>query len=267
MSYAIRCLLKSIQSIHSSVSADERAALIAESTEQAKAWVAKSFAQVSRGDEATDEDEEARVEHEDDDDGGGNGHHLDKLADLVSEAHGMDRASALRWMMHSKEGRAFAVVHKGESQMADTWTKIAKDHGVVALCKMLADDGDAHGIGEAELVDLIGKHDPKPGERQDQTFTRHYMANVEVRKAVQIAKMATLAPMTSGSVDEQRTAINDTEASEAYDQLMKLADAQRATAPFKTQAQAFADAFAANPELARKAAKRPAPTTMYEFPR
>ena len=71
MSYAIRCLLKSIQSIHSSVSADERAALIAESTEQAKAWVAKSFAQVSRGDEATDEDEEARVEHEDDDDGGG----------------------------------------------------------------------------------------------------------------------------------------------------------------------------------------------------
>jgi hypothetical protein len=39
---------------------------------------------------------------------------------------------------------------------------------------------------------------------------------------------------------------------------MKLAEAQRATAPFLSQAQAFARVFAQNPTLARKAHQRPA---------
>jgi hypothetical protein len=39
---------------------------------------------------------------------------------------------------------------------------------------------------------------------------------------------------------------------------MKLAEAQRATAPFLSQAQAFARVFAQNPTLDRKAHQRPA---------
>jgi hypothetical protein len=57
------------------------------------------------------------------------------------------------------------------------------------------------------------------------------------------------------------------ETNKAYEQLVQLAEAQRAAAPFLSTAQAFERAFKANPQLARKAHRRPEPTTSFPFPR
>jgi hypothetical protein len=156
----------------------------------------------------------------------------------------------------------------------DDLRAIAKDCGPIKLAKYINDEQDSHGITEGELTDMVGKHDPKPGESAAQTFTRHYTAQtadgVALRKAMQVAKMATLAPSMSGGLDEQRAAINATESSEAYKQLMTLANEQHSKRNI-TEAQAFAAALAdpANRELAQKALARPAAPAggMYEFPR
>ena len=68
---------------------------------------------------------------------------------------------------------------------------------------------------------MIGKHEPKPGERTAQTFTRHYMAQDEnglaLRKPAQIAKdkMATVMPVQTNRGTAFQDAVSATESSEA----------------------------------------------------
>jgi hypothetical protein len=239
-----------------------------------KRRIGKSFNEVLRGDEATAADEKGKA-----DDVTGNDHHASKVADLLVESGAVkDRADALTYLLHHKDGQALlSRMKKGDTT---TMTRqehlrdIAKNYGPIRLAKLLVEDQDAHGIGEDELTDLIGKHDPKPGESTAQTFVRHYTAQTSdgmaLRKAMAIAKeAASLTPLTSGGLDDQRAAINDTESSAAYQQLVELAEAQRASAPFLSTAQAFERAFKANPELAAKAHRRPTPPAngAYEFPR
>jgi hypothetical protein len=60
---------------------------------------------------------------------------------------------------------------------------------------------------------------------------------------------------------------DDDEVEKAMQQLRKLADRERARSPGLTSERAFARAFKENPALAAKAHRRPAPTTVYPFPR
>jgi hypothetical protein len=76
--------------------------------------------------------------------------------------------------------------------------------------------------------------------------------------------IVSLQPMQSGGVDEQTRAIEETESSEAYKQLVELGKQKWPTAP---EAVAFARAMTENPALAAKVHRRPAPTTNYPFPR
>ena len=68
---------------------------------------------------------------------------------------------------------------------------------------------------------MIGKHEPKPGERTAQTFTRHYTAQDEnglaLRKAAQIAKdnMVTIMPVQTNRGTAFHDAVSATESSEA----------------------------------------------------
>jgi DNA-binding MurR/RpiR family transcriptional regulator len=72
-----------------------------------------------------------------------------------------------------------------------------------------------------------------------------------LRKARNVVKgAASLAPVVSGGLDEQRAAVNDTEASEAYKQLEALAEAQRGDSAVSFFG---ARAFKANPELSKGA--------------
>jgi hypothetical protein len=109
-----------------------------------------------------------------------------------------------------------------------------------------------------------------PDKKADVAFSKLWTGpdGAMLRRACQVIKsmpfQVSLQPMTSGGVDEQRAAVNDTESSEAYKQLQELG---RQKWPTASEAQQFARAMTENPALAAKAHRRPAPTTSYPFPR
>jgi hypothetical protein len=148
---------------------------------------------------------------------------------------------------------------------------IAKRYGLARVCKMIVMENSSHGITEHELTELIDKEAQttrKAGERPEAAFARFYSApeNVELRKAIQIAKsfprLLDLEPTQVGGRDA--TGVND--ASEAYDKLTAMADELRRRTPELSPSQAFARTFEANPDLAARAHKRPTATTDYAFP-
>jgi hypothetical protein len=204
-------------------------------------------------------------------------------ADLVDRVVAMhegklSRAEAMMWLLTHPLGREVARAHKREKPMSRTEELQALSKrvgGVTAMAKVFVEDQDSHGVSQDEFVSLIGEYDRQPGESTAKCFTRHYTAQtadgLALRKAVAVCKgMATLAPSVSGGLDEERTAVNSTESSEAYRQLMELAEKQHAARNI-TVAQAFAEELTRpeNRELAQKALARPvAPADgRYEFPR
>jgi hypothetical protein len=102
----------------------------------------------------------------------------------------------------------------------------------------------------AENFYRVDQRARSPAQRERREMFRDG-ANMELRKAVQIAKeVAWTAPLVSGGVDEQRDAISNTESSDALAQLNDLVEEQRKRAPFMSTAQLFAQVYKANPELA-----------------
>jgi hypothetical protein len=279
---AADALTESVASIIKYGGGDKDAAL-AETFAQYRKFMAKSFAATAAGDEADLDDEETEVE--DDDETGSNDHHASKVADMLVEAGShSDRASALAWLMHHKDGQALLDrMKKGDTMKKDNWQSIAKDYGVIAVAKLINADNDAHGITEAELVDLIGKHDPKAGESAAQTFARNYEANIELRKAVQLTKafpnMAVVTPRVVGGADAfPSTARSDgsspshaegnLDATPALEELNRLVEEQRKLAPFKSTAQLFAAVYSdpANRDLVKRERAENRPTGHPSFP-
>src|SRR6516165_8855171 len=111
----------------------------------------------------------AREARERDDDGGnGADHHASKVADLLHEAGSFpSREHALRFLLHSKDGAALLHrlrttkmekeppmndIEKLRAERAENLRSLFKSAGPVAVCKVIVEDGHAHGIGESELV-------------------------------------------------------------------------------------------------------------------
>jgi hypothetical protein len=207
-------------------------------------------------------------------------HHASKVADLLVETgRHPNRAAALDHLLHSARGAALLrrvhKHHEEEPTMTPEQIEAArvekfKSLNPVAVAKVIVDDGKSYGITEPELVELISNYDRQPGETAAKCFSRHYEAQDEnglaVRKAVQIAKdMMSLEPTFVGAEDARD--VNG--ATKAYNQLMQMAEEQRARAPWKTVAQLFSELMQdpKNSELASKAHQRPTATTQYPFPR
>jgi hypothetical protein len=215
----------------------------------------------------------------------------DDLISRVVAAHGnkISRAEALEWIRGTMVGREVHRNYITSKQAGDNMTtkaeviaefkkkRIAKlaTMPIIEVAKMAlaVPDQNILQIDEAEFVDLVTAAAKReyPSLRADAAFTKMFGEGDRgtlIRKAHKVVKeAASLAPMVSGGVDQQRAAINDTESSEAYKQLTELAEKQRATAPYLSSAQAFARAFEQNPELAKRAHQRPDPTSYQLFPR
>jgi len=187
------------------------------------------------------------------------------------------RQEAVRYLIHTHDGRALAEHLASITKKATTMNRsdelrdIAKQFGVGRLCKYLVDDGKAHGITEHELTKLIDEEAQKTRkscERPESAFARFHddPENIDLRKALQIAKgFPPLMDVQPVQVGGDAVDVNDID--EALGQLQDLAAEQRRRAPTLSDAQAFARAFEANPELAAKAHRRPTPTTSFAFPR
>jgi len=243
MRRAIGALSTSVASIQAADGVTDKGALIKRQFADCRDWIAKSFAETARGDESDDADRENRIEDDDGD------------AD-PDKGRGDD---TFRGLGDGKERK--------EKSM--DWQTIGKQRGgIIAIAKVIAAGNDACGLDEATFTQLITSEAVKrfPNMRPDAAFAALYTGpdGLALRKAMPI--VVSLQPMTSGSVEEQRTAVDDTEQSEAYKQLMEIG---RQKWPTASEAQAFARALTdpENAELANKAHRRPAPTTSFPFPR
>jgi hypothetical protein len=234
------------------------------------------------------DDQEISELSRDDSGGGGGGtsdHHASTVADLLVEAGSHpDRASALSHLLHSPHGQALLQrMHKAADQTAKETTPMTTSHnelvqdivkrfGIVALAKSMVQDQKSYGLDEHTFTRLATEHAQRvyPNFRPDSAFSKLYESEESVRRACQIAKAQTLEPVMVGGPDATHEAINNTEQSEAYQQLVDMAEKLRAESPFLLSAdQAFARVFE-NPKhaaIAAKAHRRPSATTSYEWPR
>jgi hypothetical protein len=202
-------------------------------------------------------------------------HHASKVADLLVEAGSFPtREQALAHLLHHKDGAALLrrlSKQKDTSAMSDNWTSIAKDHGVIAVAKHVVENG-AGSLDEHTFTKLITEHaqrehpDMTPEAAFAKVFTAQTPDGALLRKAHAVTKdLMSLEPVFVGGEDARD--VNG--AQKAYEQLMNMAEEQRARAPWKTVAQLFSELMQdpKHAELAAKAHQRPGPMTSYPFPR
>jgi hypothetical protein len=265
---AVRALTESVESIAHSETGASRRELIAKSLDDCERWLAKSIGDIER---SVGEGVKPEAAPEtDDDDLVAEGHHANVVALLLVETGRFpDRASALHFLRNDVRGRAMLERMRSKKRKeipmtsrAENLQAVVKQAGdIVQFAKFLVTEGDSHGISQDELVDLIGKHAPRPGESSAQTFARNFAAHIELRKAVQIAKMMPI----QGDPYAVRIADQD-DVDEAIRQLRELGRRQW---PTESEAVQFARAFSdpANKWLAERAHQRPGATTYYPMPR
>jgi hypothetical protein len=170
--------------------------------------------------------------------------------------------------------RALACIIAARSRLRksddaqDNLHDIAKECGVVAVAKAIA-DGGSYGISEQQLVELIGNHDRRDGESTAKCFARHFEAPTEdgaaIRKAIEITKAAEIASLTPIVTDGNTD--NSDDARKATEALNRLVADQRARFPWKSAERAWDDAMRENPDLAERAIPRPEPVSIYPMPR
>lgn len=162
----------------------------------------------------------------------------------------------------------------------DSFEKMVKDRGIVAIAKAMVDEQRAYGIDETRFTQLATEHAQRlyPDKMPDAAFAKLFSDTgpdgVVLRKAHALTKgvydHANLTPTMVGGPDQMHAAVSDTEQSEAYAKLQDMAERMRATSPWLSAAQAFAAVFQEpkNAKLAASAHRRPSgTTTSYPFPR
>jgi hypothetical protein len=213
-------------------------------------------------------------------------HHASKVADLLVESgRHPDRAAALDHLLHSSRGQALLrrMNKKDDSTMTDNWTSIAKDHGIVAVAKMITNDGDAHGLGEHEFTQLLTEHAKRehPDMTPDQAFSKIFGAETEEGQLLRQAHGLTKswpAPMSisptmvggsdafpsaqrrEGSSPPRQDGTNRGGESSAYDQLVAMAARQRKEGETASAAfmRVYTDPANASLAEAERAQNRPA---------
>jgi hypothetical protein len=192
--------------------------------------------------------------------GGGNDHHASKVADLLVESGRFpDRSQALNYLFTNPRGTATLRLHKSEDStaMPINLSDVVKNHGVVALCKFMVEKNSTFGASEAELVELASADAARryPGDSPAFAFTKLYEESRELREAIEIAKSAALQSAVADEIER--------DAKEAMRELNQIGKARW---PSLTPAQRFARAFETNPELAKRAHRRPGPSTSFSHP-
>lgn len=184
---------------------------------------------------------------------------------LITANPNLNRQQAAHYLLHTPHGRAM-ITHLSKRKeptpmtRADGLRQIAKDYGVLRICKMITMDNDAHGLSEHELTELAGEEFAKqalPGERPNTTFSRLFQApeSLELRKAMAICGNT---PVALQKVEPAQDApVSAAEQAEAYRKIEQHAAELRTTSPQLSSHQAFAKAFEAHPDLAAKAHRRP----------
>lgn len=230
----------------------------------------KSFAAAARGDEADRHDERVRAHTLA---GGGEPPPPDVTSDGVPKKHrpiAFDTVDGTRMQFPNERSLAewLAIqsrIHKStedSNPMSTTLdlSAIVKSYGITALAKHIASEGKSFGISETELTQLATEDAQRrfPTDRADVAFAKLYSSDegISLRQAIEIAKAA---PMQNADAEAEK---------EAAEACCELAEIGKARWPSLTRAAQFARAFETNPELAKRAHRRPSVfSTSYPFPK
>ena len=202
---------------------------------------------------------------------------------LVASGKFPGHAQALHHLLNTSRGQALlqrmskADQTGKETSMTTSHSEfvqsVVKQYGFVALAKSGVQDGKAYGLDESTCTRLATEYAQGvyPSDRPDVAFRKLYEGEESVRRFFAVVKampiVADVTPLVVGGVAATHEAINDTERSEAYQQLVDKAEELRASSPFLSTSQAFARASEQRPDLLARAHRRPASTTSYEWPR
>jgi hypothetical protein len=168
---------------------------------------------------------------------------------------------------------------------------VVKQYGIVALAKSMVQDQKSYGLDELSFTRLATESASRlyPNDRPDSAFSKLYQNEESVRRACQLAKTwpmpMSLEPMVatgasglpstrrrSGSSPGRGDDAGDVDAvgvSDAYEQLVKMAERQRRAGESASQAFERIYLDPANKHLAEAERRwnRPQPTTSFPFPR
>jgi hypothetical protein len=171
--------------------------------------------------------------------------HLHDALDRKRQRHGFEKTATKEFNMRT-----------GESLET-----ILKDSTPTAVCKAIV-ARDRSPCGEHELVAALTKRasELRPELRPDVAFAKLFESEEAVRRACQVAKsipiQADVVPLVVGGFSAQNAAMDDTEKSEAYAQLLQIGKDRW---PSESEAKAFTMAISdpANAELTNRALRRP----------
>src|SRR5262249_41324785 len=169
------------------------------------------------------------------------------------------RKDALAFLLHHPRGVAtLQRLSKSEdSPMSLDLSAVVKAHGIGALCRHFIKSASSFGVNEHQLVKLATEDATRqyPTETPEMAFTKLYTESSELRDAIEIAKGAAF----QNAVTEAR----DRDSREAMDELVRIGKARW---PSLTPSQRFARAFETNPEIAKRAHRRPSVFAAGAFP-
>jgi hypothetical protein len=207
----------------------------------------------------------AEPEHVVDNDGDGDGGVPKKHRSITFDTVDGERMkfpnerSLAEWLAIQSRIRKSTSEDPNPMSFEDKIRDIAKREGVVVIAKIMVADNRSYGISESELVDLISNHERRDGESPAQCFTRQYEAynddGAALRKAIAIAKNMPFED------DSEARAEADSRAAMA-----ELTAIGKQRWPSLTKAQQFARAYECNGALAKRATRRPSPSTSFPFP-
>jgi hypothetical protein len=195
------------------------------------------------------------------DDGDGNSHHASQVADLLVESgKHPDRQSALDHLLHNPRGAAMLQrLSKSEDStpMSLDLSSVIKTHGIGALCRHIIKSASSFGIDEHQLVSLATEDANRryPSDTPAMAFSKLFMESSELREAIEIAKGAALQDAVAAEIEKDSRA--------AMDELVAIGKARW---PNLSPSQRFARAFETNSELAKRAHRRPGPSTSFAHP-
>jgi hypothetical protein len=131
---------------------------------------------------------------------------------------------------------------------------VVKNHGVVALAKYMVEQNSSFGATEAELVELAtaDAHRRSPESTPEVAFASLYEKSAELRAAIEVCKNAMFEDAMSAELER-----------DSQEAIKELTAIGKAKWPNLSPAQRFARAFETSPELAKRAHRRPGPSTSF----
>jgi len=179
------------------------------------------------------------------------------LADGTRIRFPTERALAEWTAIQQRIRKSTSTSSTEESTMSLDLSAVVKAHGIGALCRHFIKSASSFGVDEHELVKLATEDAARryPADTPAIAFSKIYAESTELREAIEIAKGAAFENAVTAEIEK--------DAREACEELTKIGKARW---PSLTPAQRFARAFECSPELAKRAHRRPGPSTSFAHP-